>query len=1095
MRIVRFSISRPVTVGMFTIALVLFGAISFRELSIDLLPDISYPTITVRTEYPGNAPLEIENLITKPVEEAVGVVGNVVQVSSVSRAGVSEVMVEFDWGTDMDFAVLDVREKLDLLRLPEEALKPLILRFDPNQDPITRYVVTGEQGLKELRILVEELIKPEIEAIDGVAVVRINGGLEEEIHVDLVEGKLSSMGLTIDEIIGRLAEENINLAGGTLKDGEAEYLVRTLNEFRRVEDIGDIVVGSRSGVPVYLRDIAAVTSSHKELEIIIRVGSEEGVEIACYREAGRNTVSISGKIAGRFAGLVPELPPGVRIQKVFDQAVFIRESMNEVLKAAVIGGILAVAVLYLFLQHAASTAVISLAIPISIVTTFFLMYAARVSLNIMSLGGLALGVGLLVDNSIVVLESINRARRSGLDTFTAAFEGTSEVGRAVTAATLTTIAVFLPIVFVQGVAGQLFRDQALTVTFSLLTSLFVALTVIPMLSSRGGGGSIGDKMQTDPQPGDPPTGGSSQGEPPPGGSPPADPSQGDLQPGGTGGFKRPGRGAAVAFGAVLAICIRAVGLLRVVLGTIASPVLRLFLAVYKAAERFYARVLRLALRRRAVTLSIAVLSMLLCVFLYTRLGKELIPEMVQGQFNVEVKLPAGTPLDATSGTMAEMVRTAAGLDGIERIFSIVGSNPTMGGSLEEKDESRGQINIALDFGSDPEREEAIKNNLRRRYSLLPDVEYKFTRPSYFTLKTPVEVIIRGEDLDVLKAISRRVKSLIRNVEGVTDVRSVIEEGTPEVIISFNRDRMAKMGLSVGDVSRLLRSKVYGEVATEFVQGERTIDVRVQVRRDQMQTIEDLERLIVNPGGEVPVRLKSVADFEVIASPSEIHRQDQQRVAKVTANLAGRDLESVVGEIEALLEEELELDPIYVMEMGGQNREMMMSFSSMRFALLLAVFLVYLVMASQFESFLHPFVILFTIPLSLVGAVLLLYVTGKPLSVLVFIGVIMLAGIVVNNAIVLIDYINTLRRGGLAKGEAIRRAASVRFRPILMTTATTVLGLVPMALGLGEGGEIRSPMAITVIGGLIVSTLLTLIVIPVVYSILERDGVKQAPVSQ
>lgn len=1092
MRIVRFSISRPVTVGMFTIALVLFGAISFRELSIDLLPDISYPTITVRTEYPGNAPLEIENLITKPVEEAVGVVGNVVQVSSVSRAGVSEVMVEFDWGTEMDFAVLDVREKLDLLRLPEEALKPLILRFDPNQDPITRYVITGEQGLKELRIMTEEFIKPEIEAIDGVAVVRINGGLEEEIHVDLIEGKLSSMGLTIDEIIGRLAEENINLAGGTLKDGEAEYLVRTLNEFQRVEDIGDIIVGSRSGVPVYLRDIASVTSSHKEREIIIRVGNEEGVEIACYREAGRNTVSISGKIAERFAGLIPELPPGIRIQKVFDQAVFIRESMNEVLKAAVIGGILAVAVLYLFLQHAASTAVISLAIPISIVTTFFLMYAARVSLNIMSLGGLALGVGLLVDNSIVVLESINRARRNGLDIAAAAFEGTSEVGKAVTAATLTTIAVFLPIVFVQGVAGQLFRDQALTVTFSLLTSLVVSLTVIPMLSSRGAGGAAGDvsrRPHGGPLHGQ--QGGLSNGRH---GGPSMGDLSGDPPPGDDGGLKRPARGAFIA-GAVLSVFIRVIGIFRAALRVLVSPVLRLFLFAYVVTERFYARVLQSAIRRRAVTLSIAVLSMLLCVFLYTRLGKELIPEMVQGQFNVEVKLPAGTPLDVTSGVMEEMVRAADGQDGIERVFSIVGSNPTMGGSLEEKDESRGQINVALDFGSDPEREEAIKNDLRERYALLPDVEYKFTRPSYFTLKTPVEVIVRGEDLDVLKVISRRVKLLIRDVEGVTDVRSLIEEGTPEVLISFNRDRMAKMGLSVGDVSRLLRSKVYGEVATEFVQGERTIDVRVQVRRDQMQTIEDLERLIVNPGGEVPVRLKSVADFEVVSSPSEIHRQDQQRVAKVTANLSGRDLQSVVGEIEALLDEKLELNPAYLMEMGGQNREMMMSFSSMRFALLLAIFLVYLVMASQFESFLHPFVILFTIPLSLVGAVLLLYVTGKPVSVLVFIGVIMLAGIVVNNAIVLIDYINTLRRGGLAKTEAIRQAASVRFRPILMTTATTVLGLVPMALGLGEGGEIRSPMAITVIGGLIVSTLLTLIVIPVVYSILERDGVEEAQASR
>jgi len=414
MRIVKLSISRPVTVGMFTIALVLFGLIAFQRLSIDLLPDISYPTITVRTEYPGNAPEEIENLIAKPIEEAVGVVGNVVQVSSVSRAGVSEVMVEFDWGTNMDFAVLDIREKLDLLLLPEDATKPLILRFDPSQDPIVRYVVSGESGLKAVRIFTEEFIKPELEALDGVAAVRINGGLEEEIHVEIVEGKLNSMGLAIQGIISRLAEENINLAGGTLEDGEAEYLVRTLNEFKTVEEIGDIVVGVQGNVPVYLRDIATVTSSHKERDIIIRVNGREGVEVACYREAGRNTVSVSAGIDREVGNLKPELPPSVQIEKVFDQAIFIRDSMNEVLKAAIIGGILAVLILYFFLQRASSTAVISLAIPISIITTFFLMYLAGVSLNIMSLGGLALGVGLLVDNSIVVLESISRSRKNGL---------------------------------------------------------------------------------------------------------------------------------------------------------------------------------------------------------------------------------------------------------------------------------------------------------------------------------------------------------------------------------------------------------------------------------------------------------------------------------------------------------------------------------------------------------------------------------------------------------------------------------------------------------------------------------------------------------
>ncbi len=1055
MRIVRFSVSRPVTVAMFTIALVLFGSIAFNKLSIDLLPDISYPTITVRTEYEGNAPAEIENLITEPIEEAVGVVGDVVQVSSISRAGVSEVMIEFDWGTNMDFAVLGVREKLDLLRLPDDAEKPIILRFDPNQDPIVRHVAFGERGLKEIRTLAEEFIKPELEALDGVAAVEISGGLEEEIHVELVEGKLAGMGLTIQGITDRLAEENINLAGGTLKDGDAEYLVRTLNEFEKVEEVGDVVVGISGGVPVYLRDIAMVTSSHKEREIIIRVNGVEGVQLACYREADRNTVSVSETIGRTVEGLNLEMPPGIRLENVFDQAVFIKESMNEVLKTAVAGGVLAVLILFMFLQRAKSTAVISLAIPISIVTTFFLMYMADVSLNIMSLGGLALGVGLLVDNSIVVLESINRFQHKGENDREAAIRGTSEVGKAVTAATLTTVAVFLPIVFIKGVAGQLFRDQALTVTFSLITSLFVALTLIPMLSSRG----------TD--------------------HPSDTTADGTVRVSDDGSSASNSR-SAYAAGRLVGLVIGLLHAVRVMLGRLLSPLLRLFMLIYEKVKSVYERVLDSALEHRAATVFLAMLSMALCVLIYTQLGKELIPDLVQGQFNIEVKFPSGTPLLTTSSMMREMEETAGGLSGVGRVFSTVGSNPTFGGTLEDKDESRGQINVWLDFGSDHKREERLKNTLRGDYSFIPDLEYKFTRPSYFSLKTPIEVLIRGEDLGMLKVVSQQAKHLLAGIEGVTDVRSLLEEGTPEVLIYFNREKLAKLGLSVGSISRLLRSKVYGDVATEFVRGERKIDIRVQVLKDRMQTLEDLKGLIVNPASNPPVILKSVAEFQVISSPSEIHRIDQQRVAKITANLSGKDLSTAVEEIQNILDESLSIGPEYEYAMGGQSREMMLSFSSMRFAILLAVFLVYLVMASQFESFLHPFVILFTIPLSLVGAAVLLFIARKPVNVLVFIGVIMLAGIVVNNAIVLVDYINVLRREGRGKYEAIRRAANVRFRPILMTTATTVLGLVPMALGLGEGGEIRSPMALTVIGGLVFSTLLTLIVIPVVYSILERE---------
>jgi len=1043
MRIVKFSVSHPVTVGMFTIALVLFGAIALRNLPIELLPEISYPALTVRTEYPGNAPIEVENLITRPIEEAVGVVGNVMQVRSVSKAGVSEVTIEFDWGTNMDFAVLDVREKLDLLNLPDDASKPVILRFDPGQDPIVRYVLYGEEDLRELRTIADEFVKRELEAVDGVAAVKVEGGLEEEVHIDIYEEKLSRLGISINSVVTRLAEENINLAGGKLREGDAQYLVRTINEFKNVEDIKEIVIDMRGKAPVYLRDIADVVSSHKERDIIIRVNGTEGVEVACYKEADRNTVAVSGDLGRRVLAISKELPVSVKIVKVFDQAEFISRSMEEVVRSAVYGGILAVLILYLFLQHSTSTAIISLAIPVSIVATFFLMYTGGVTINIMSLGGLALGVGLLVDNSIVVLESINRHRNLGADRVTAAIKGTTEVGNAVVAATLTTVAVFLPIIFVRGVAGQLFRDQALTVTFSLLTSLVVALTLIPMFFSRGASVENSDNGSREES----------------------------VSVKVVGSFFR-----------LLLLPIKGV---RAVVSAAIAPLLKVFSIVYSRLENFYAGVLDGALKRRGLTLLVAIISVVVAVFMYRSLGKELIPELVQGQFNVEVKLPAGTPLERTSQVMFEMEEKIIELDGVERVMATVGSNPTMGETLEEKDESRGQINVVLSFGSDPEREEKIKNLLRAIFSRIPELEFKFSRPSYFSLRTPVEVVIWGEDLEKLKEISNRAKALIGSIEGVTDIRSLIEEGTPEIVIHFDRDKLAAYGLTIGQISRLLKTKVYGDVATELVKGERKIDIRVQLRRDRIKTLADLENLIINPSQAVPVKLKSVADFKVLSSPSEIHRQDQQRVARITANLSGRDLGSAVGEIKQLLDNELNLDPGYGFEIGGQNREMLLSFSSMRFALILAIFLVYLVMASQFESFVHPFVILFTIPLSLVGAIIFLFVTHKPVNVLVFIGVIMLAGIVVNNAIVLVDYINALRKKGMRKIDAIKQGASVRLRPILMTTSTTVLGLVPMALGFGEGGELRSPMAITVIGGLIFSTLLTLVVIPVVYSIFER----------
>ncbi len=1065
MKIVQFSTRRRVTVTMFVAAAVLFGWVSFDRLAVNLLPDITYPTLTVRTEYPGTAPGEVENLISKPIEEAVGVVNGVVRVSSASRPGNSDVMVEFDWGTNMDFASLDIREKLDLVNLPRDAEKPLLLRFDPSLDPIMRIGIYGNESLVALRLFAEDDIKQELEGLEGVAAIKVNGGLEEEINVEVNTGKLASLQIPITQVADRLSQENVNLAGGLLKDGEAEYIVRTLNQFRSVDEIQDIVIGWKNGAVITLKDVALVKRGHKERNIITKINGQESVEVAVYKEADANTATVAKQVRDKLEDLKlksKELFPSVNMEVIFDQSRFIEQSISEVLNTAIYGGILAIFVLYLFLKNSRSTGIISLAIPISVVTTFFLMYLFDVSLNIMSLGGLALGIGMLVDNSIVVLESIQRYKDRGHSILESANLGASEVGKAVTASTLTTICVFAPIVFVEGIAGQLFRDQALTVTFSLLASLGVALTVIPMLSSV----QLRSKANPDNE------------------SPPK-----------LGAFLRSIQGLFLILGRGI--------------NAVLYPLHLIFDRAFGYARDQYPGLLRWALYNRTVVIICSACLLALSVYSIQLLGTELIPEMSQGELFVNVKLPVGTPLNATNERTEGMEKMIKELDGqIETIYTTVGSVGESGGSEER--ENIAQINVRLSREIDREGEEAIMNRLRHRFNQIPALEHKFSRPAYFSFKTPVEVEISGYNLKTLQELSKELSFRMSNISGLTDIKSSAESGNPEIQITFNRRKLASLGLDISTVSHIIRNKIQGEVPTELSMKDRKIDIRVRAKEEYRRNIDDIKRLTVNNSttgvsvGQstpsdagsfeekvVPIPLYAVADVKLERGPAEIRRVNQERTSLVSANLSGRDLGSVVEEIEE------EIDRLYrkgivpgdfSIFVGGQNKEMSESFESMQFAILLAVFLVYLIMASQFESLLHPLVIMFSIPFAIIGVVAALYITGGTVSVVVLIGVIMLAGIVVNNAIVLVDYTNHLYRDeGMSKMEAIIEAAKVRLRPILMTTSTTVLALLPMALGFGEGAEIRAPMAITVIGGLITSTLLTLILIPTVYSILEREA--------
>jgi HAE1 family hydrophobic/amphiphilic exporter-1 len=1053
MRIVDFSLTRRVTVAMAAVALMLFGAVAFTRLEVNLMPDLSYPSLTVETRLAGAAPAEVESLISRPVEEAVGIVNGVQRISSVSRPGLSQVTLEFGWGRDMDFAALDVRQKLDLVTLPRDAERPVLLRFDPANDPIARLYLTGGDSLYQLRYLSEELVKKDLESTRGVAAIRVHGGYEEEIEVRIDEGRLALLGLGIDEVNNRLLRENLNLAGGSLYESEARYLVRSRNEFRDLDDIRDTVILTADGRSVTVADVAEVTRGHRQREVITRFGADEAVELAVYKEGDANTVQVARALAERLDRVREELPANVAIASGADQSRFIESSIREVLANAALGGLIAILVLLLFLKDLRTTLIIGVSIPISIVATFFLMYRTGTSLNIMSLGGLALGVGMLVDSAIVVLEAIVARRESGADAESAAREGASEVGRAVVASTLTTVAVFLPVVFLEGVAAQLFRDQALTVSFSLLAALAVSLTLIPMLAAVAGR----DRRDTEPE---------------------------KSVEGGS-RLRRFGRAVLVRFPAATVTALRwlAGGLGRL-LSIPGRPVGRLFDRILDSVASAYPRLLRAALDHRFAVVALSVGMLLVALSLAPQLGMDLIPPFAQGEFSFELELPEGTPLEVTDRVAATVAESLAGEEAVESYSTISGGAALSLTTTGVEGENTARIQVRMQPGSTPVQESAVIARLRGRLDRAEDVRYDVRRATFFSFRTPVEVEVYSDDLASLTAAAGQIEAALAGVPGLVDLHSSARLGNPEVQVRFNRNQLARLGLDLGAVTDTVRTKVQGSVATRFTEGDREIDIRVRSLEHGEAAVSDVEDLIVAHVEGRPVYLESVASVVVTEGPVEIRRIGQRRAAVIGGNLSGRDMGAVAADVRSRLSG-LALPAAVTASLSGQEEELQRSFRSLGLAMGLAIFLVYLVMASQFESFLHPFVIIFTLPLGAVGVVAALAMTGNTISVVAIIGAVMLAGIVVNNAIVLIDAVNQRRRAGMALVEALSDAGRARLRPILMTSITTIVALLPMALGLGEGAELRAPLAITVIGGLAVATVLTLIVIPVVYSFFVR----------
>lgn len=1072
MNLIELSMRRPVTISMATVALLVFGMVLLNRLGLTLLPDLSYPTLTIRTNYPGSAPAEVENLISKPIEEAVGVIKNVHTVKSISRAGQSDVLLEFAWGTDMGLAGIDVREKLDIVQLPLDIERPSLLRFNPSLDPIQRLSLSQtvaadatpkmrEQQLTWLRRVADEQVKKQLEAVEGVAAVKISGGFEDEVQISIDQEKLSQLNLTIEQVAQHLKAENVNLSGGRLEEGAQRMLVRTINQYRSVEEMANTIVARVQGKPVYLRDIADVAMRYKEREAITRINGEESIEIAIYKEGDANTVTVAEQVNKRLEFLRKSLGEELKLDVILDQSTFIKAAIDEVMMNGIQGGVLATIVLFLFLRNLRATMIVAASIPIAAIISFNLMYSANVNLNIMSLGGLALAIGMLIDNAIVVLENIDRYRKQGQPVWEAAINGTKEVAGAVTASTLTSVAVFLPLVFVEGVAGQLFRDQALTVTFSLLVSLVIAVSLVPMMSASGTRPTL---VESDDE------------------------------------LYRKRR--VNVYAPVLSWIMWLVGMIAKGLHYLWKPILFSFDKGYQALAVSYDRTIHWALQKRGTVLAVAVMLFAFTLALVPRIGVELIPQLAQGEFVAYLRAEPGTPLQRTDGILLRAHQIASAYPEVERTFTVTGSGNRLDASPDRGGENFGELNVVLKKPVNKDIEADVMQRLRDDLRNFPGVQVQIERRALFSFKTPLEIEIYGYDLDTLKSLSNQLVTQMKANDRFSDIQSTIEQGHPELQIIFDHEKAASLNLAVPEVAQTVVKKLRGDIATKYAFRDRKIDVVVRVDEQNRDSIEEVRSLIVGGTAQRVIPLSAVADIRQTVGPSEIHRIGQERVAVISTNLRYGDLGEGAKALQALIDQ-TQSPPGITIEIGGQSEEMQNSFRSLMFALALAIFLVYLVMASQFESLLHPFIIMFSVPLASIGAIIALFVTGNTISVVVFLGLILLAGIVVNNAIVLIDRINQLRREGVDKQTAIIQAGENRLRPILMTTLTTVLGMLPLALGIGEGAEIRSPMAITVIGGLTISTLLTLVVIPVLYSLidfrempveqlsLDKDGVNDA----
>ncbi|MFH1007495.1 MAG: efflux RND transporter permease subunit [Candidatus Latescibacterota bacterium] len=1030
MNLPEFSVNKRVTVTMMIAIVIVLGGIAFSRLGLDLLPDIEYPVVSVLTQYAGVSSEDIENLITRPVEEAVSTVNRVKSVNSFSQEGVSVVMVEFEWGTNLDFAAQDVRDGIGLIRdyLPEDAIEPLVVKFDMSMMPVMFYGVTAEgRNTLELRQLLKDVVKGRLERQEGVAAVQLMGGLEREIQVRVDKAKLEARGLSLDQVVSALRMGNLNLPAGHITQGITEFLVRSMGEYGQLSEIENTIVGIApgAGTPIYLKNVAEVADTHQEVRSYGRTQKRDSIILMVSKQSGANTLQVGDRVKKELSEIERILPAGVRFHLFFDQSEIIRKITSRTGGNAVSGGVLAVLMIFLFLRNWRPTVTIAVAIPLSIVATFVAMYFAGYTLNLMTLAGLALGVGMLVDNAVVVIENIFRHLEEGADRITAAKEGAREVAMAITASTLTTMTVFLPMVFASGIAGKLSRGLALTISFALLSSLFVALTLVPMLAS------VIFKRQ---------------------------------RPG-------PGQAARKRFGE----------------------------GNFEGIQERYRRSLRWSLSHRKTVLGITAALFVASLGLIPIVGTEFMPSSDQPFVMLNVEMPIGTSLEETNRVVGKIEDILIAEEGVLTVGAFGGLS-----EASKMDVAFGSVDAGIHVGQLSARlvdkkdrtrtDEAIMDGVRAQLPDLEGIRFEFVDMGEQMMGggggAPVEIKLFGKDLAALREFAERIVDKIAGIEGLRDLDTSLRAGKPELRVRVDQEEAGHYGLTVGQVAAAVQTALQGKVAGQLRSGGDEFDIRVRLKEGDRTTIADIENLTVRSPLGVSVALKQVAQLEYGKGPVKIEREDQSRRVSVTANVFGRDLGSIMADIKTAVEPMRKLLPSgYFLEFGGQYAQMISTFVDLSLALLLAVLLVYMVMAALFESFTHPLVIMFTMPLALIGVILILFATGRTISLVSGMGIIMLVGIVVNNGIVLIDRVNQLRKQGVEQDEALIEAGATRLRPILITSGTTILGMIPMALSTSEGAEMRSPIALTVIGGLLTATLLTLVIIPVVYSIVDRISYK------